>query len=114
MESRANIKVLENELSMQILLVIRDNPGSTRNRIYELSPGSKQTVLRRLNEFLEIGLTIEEQSKTHTRGRSVSLSSMGEAVVRQIDALIRCLDGDIENDNQPNYDTPSEQMDTII
>ncbi len=48
MTDRSRLEILEDKLTLQILLVIRDNPHSTRSRICELSPGAKQTTLKRL------------------------------------------------------------------
>lgn len=113
MTDRSRLEILEDKLTLQILLVIRDNPHSTRSRICELSPGAKQTTLKRLDLLLENGLTNEVPSPTHRRGSLVTLTMKGDKIVAQVDAINRILDGEDVDDAPIDYSAPPEQRDHV-
>lgn len=102
------LEILGKRRSIEVLLEIYSSPGMIQTQIADKTESGSGSKRERLAELVDLGLVYTKSDPKNWTAIKYYLSEEGERVVRH---LIAIKNGE---DNPTNYDSSSEQGNTMI
>lgn len=92
-------KILEESHAHTVLVLIRENPGILRSKLYNSVIGaSRPTVQKRVDEMISAYLIRVERSKTHSAGQYLFLTDQGQQIAELTIEIERIIEDQNVND----------------
>ena len=116
MSNLDNLDKLEIPHALKVLVTLRDYPGVNRSALYKLIDGSRPTVQKRVDALIEDGFIIETQSLTHSRGKILKLTELGQAIADRASEMDDLMTGKIlptTESKESNIRTSTEEGSTV-
>ena len=106
------MKVLEEQHAHAVMIIILENPGILRSKLYESVIGaSRPTAQKRVDQMIEAELIRAEKSKTHSKGQHLFLTEEGTRIAK----LLKMIESgeDPSSDVQTDYGTHATNRNTV-
>ncbi|WP_400259972.1 hypothetical protein [Candidatus Methanomassiliicoccus intestinalis] len=88
--------------NLEILTIVRDNPGIKKSDLYSMLEGSRNTRQERTNELIELGL-IEEKQQGRYNIKSLYISKKGIEALKTMEELNKILSNEKQKESEEDY-----------